>query len=220
MKRFFLLIFLAFSLIYQAQTAEQIIAKHLEITGGTHGWKALQSLVIKGNTVLGINEEYPTEIYQQRPNHTKTLMTSQGKKITLSGYNGKRAVQFNFQTGKLNTNPDYVPESFESDLLDFIDKGFQAVLMENEIINGTDCFKIQLSKNQNVTTYYFDVETCQLVREVNSERNTYYSDFKEVSGLIFPFRIEEKSADGKEDFTLIINSIEANPAIPAKVFDF
>ena len=220
MKRFFLLIFLTFSLIYQAQTAEQIIAKNLEITGGVYGWKVLQSLVIKGNTVLGVNEEYPTEIYQQRPNLTKTLMTLQGKKIMLNGYNGKKAVQFDFQAGKLNTNPDYVPESFESDLLDFINKGFQAVLMENETVNGTNCFKVQLSKNQSVTTYYFDSKTYQLVREENSERNTYYSDFKKVSGLVFPFRIEEKSTDGEENFTLIINSIEINPVIPAKVFDF
>ncbi|MDR3272461.1 MAG: histidine kinase [Flavobacteriaceae bacterium] len=224
MKQFFLSLFLLFPMIYEAQTAEQtaeqIIEKHLEVTGGVEKWKDFRTSVIYGMMVLGNNEKYPLEIYQKRPNLTKTLITVKGKQFTLSGYNGKEAVQFDSQTGELKLDPNYNPEAFESDLLDFANKGFQAVLQGNETVNGSDCFKIQLSKDKAVTTYYFDTKTYQLVKETTFGQSTFYSDFKEVSGLTFPFKIEEKNAKGKTNLTLIISLIGVNKTLSSKTFKF
>ncbi|MDR1877758.1 MAG: histidine kinase [Flavobacteriaceae bacterium] len=222
MKRFFLGLIMVFtcSIAAYTQTVEQIIAKHLETTGGIAKWKGFNSTVIKGDMILGLNEIYPVEVYQQRPNLNKTIMTIQGKKVILNGYNGKKAVQFNFQTNKLEDNSGYIPETFDSDLLDYSGKGFQSVLTGTEKIENTDCYKIKLIKNTNTTTYYFDMKSYQLIKEENSTESKIYSDFRKSSGLTFPFRIEVKSADGESDFVLVFKTIEVNRAIPAKEFDF
>ncbi len=222
MKRFFLIL-IFFSLVSTvgfAQTAEQIITKHLETTGGINKWKGFNSVVLKGEIVLGLNESYQVTIYQQRPNLNKTVMLIQGKSVVLNGYDGKKAVQFNFRTNKLETDSNYIPESFDSDLVDYSDKGFQAVLTGTEKIENSDCYKIKLIKNTNTTTYYFDMNSYQLIREINSIETRTYSDFRKSSGLVFPYRIEVKSADGESDFVLIMKSIEVNKAISAKEFSF
>lgn len=212
--------FLLFTLFSYSQTADQIIKKHLEATGGINNWKGFNSAILKGEMILGIKESYPVEIYQQRPNLNKTLMFAAGKKVILNGYNGKKAVKFNFQANKLENDSNYTPETFESDLLDYSQKGFQAILIGMEKINGLDCYKIKLIKNTNISTYYFDMKKYQLIRETNADETKTYSDFRKSSGLTFPFKIEIKSADNQSDFVLIFKTIEVNKVIPSKEFNF
>lgn len=212
--------FLLFTLFSYSQTADQIIKKHLEATGGINSWKGFNSAILKGEMILGVKESYPVEIYQQRPNLNKTLMFAAGKKVILNGYNGKKAVKFNFQTNKLENDSNYIPETFESDLLDYSQKGFQAILIGMEKINGLDCYKIKLIKNTNINTYYFDMKKYQLIRETNADETKTYSDFRKSSGLTFPFKIEIKSADNQSDFVLIFKTIEVNKVIPSKEFNF
>lgn len=212
--------FLLFTLFSYSQTADQIIKKHLEATGGINNWKGFNSAILKGEMILGIKESYPVEIYQQRPNFNKTLMFAEGKKIILNGYNGKKAVKFNFQTNKLENDSNYIPETFESDLLDYSHKGFQAILIGMEKINGLNCYKIKLKKNTNINTYYFDMKKYQLIRETNADETKTYSDFRKSSGLTFPFKMEIKSADNQSDFVLVFKTIEVNKVIPSKEFNF
>ncbi|MGM5630340.1 histidine kinase [Apibacter raozihei] len=215
-----LLMIFNFAIIIKAQTAEEVIAKHLEITGGLTKWRGFNSVVLKGEMVLGVNESYNVEIYQQRPNWNKTYMYVQGKKITLNAYNGKKAIQYDFQSNKLVNKPDYVPESFDSDLINFSDKGFQAVFIGTEKIEQSNCYKIKLIKNTNITTYYFDMKSYQLIREESVSESKTFSDFRKASGLYFPYRIEVKSTNGESDFVLIIKTINVNQAIPGKEFTF
>ncbi|MDR2122978.1 MAG: outer membrane lipoprotein-sorting protein [Flavobacteriaceae bacterium] len=220
-KQFFIsTVFFIFLTAGYAQTAEQIINKHLEITGGVTKWKGFNSTVISGEMILGLNESYPVVIYQQRPNWSKTVMQIQSKNMILTGYNGKKAVQFNFRTNKLEENADYIPETFDSDLIDYSGKGFQAVFIGTEKIENSDCYKIKLIKNTNTNTYYFDTKSYQLIREVNSLETKTYSDFRKSSGLTFPYRIEVKSSDGESDFALVFKTIEVNKVISAKEFVF
>lgn len=213
----FLFIFVIFS---NSQTADQIIKKHLEITGGINNWKDFNSVILKGEMVLGLKEAYPIEIYQKRPNWNKTIMITNGKKMLLNGYNGKKAVKYNFHSHKLENDFSYVPEAFDSDLLDYLNKGFQAVLIGTEKINGTNCYKVKLIKNTNVTTYCFDVKSYQLIREINTEETKTYSNFRKSSTLTFPYKIEIKSIDNQSDFVLIFKTIEVNKLISSKEFNF
>ena len=80
MKKLLFAIFLFVYLIGYSQTADQIIANHLEVTGGVQNWKKLNSIIIKGEIILDLYESYPIEIYQQRPDLNKTVLQIQGKK--------------------------------------------------------------------------------------------------------------------------------------------
>lgn len=211
----FLLPFFGFS-----QSAETIINKHLENTGGISNWKSLNTIKLKGNLILGLNESYPVEIFQARPNLNKTVMIAGGKKVILNGFNGKKAVQFNFKTGKSEVVKDYKPESFDNDLLDYSSKGFSAIYLGTEKVNTIDCFKIQLKKNTNSTLYFFTKNDYQLVKEISDTEIITYSNFKKSGKYIFAFKLNIKNKEDQSDYDLDFTSIETNKVFSNKEFNF
>lgn len=202
------------------QTADQIINKHLEVTGGLTAWKTFNSVILNGEIVLGKEESYKIKILQQRPNLNKTTMYIQDREIILNGYNGKKAIKFNFTTNQIEEDLEYIPESFDSDLLEYNSKGFQAILIGTEKIGNSDCFKVKLIKNTNTITYFFDKNTYQLIRESNPQEIKTYSDFTKVSTLTFPMKTEVQIIGDNSNFTLVIDKVQVNPVISPKEFNF
>lgn len=220
MKKLFFVLGVFLSLVGYSQTAEHIINKHLEITGGVDKWKGFNSIVITGEIILGLNETYPIEIYQQRPDLNKTVIQIQKKKIILNGYNGKKAIQFNFQTNTIEESNNYISEAFESDLIDYSIKGFHPILLGEEKIENVNCYKIKLTKDRESEIYYFDKTTYQLIREDNDIESKIYSDFQVFSGLTFPCRMVVKNREEETEFILIFKSLEVNKKIPEREFKF
>ena len=89
MKKLFLAFAVIFSVIINAQTAKEIIDKNIELTGGLTNWKLLNSVLLQGRVTLGVNDEYPIKIYQQRPNLTKTTITIGKKETAVEGFEAK-----------------------------------------------------------------------------------------------------------------------------------
>lgn len=79
MRKIFLITLVFLAQIFFAQTAAQIIDKNIQNTGGLVQWKLLNTILLQGKVILGVNEEYPVKIYQARPNLTKTIVVN-GKK--------------------------------------------------------------------------------------------------------------------------------------------
>ena len=75
MKKILLVIIMLMSGIVSAQTAKEIIEKNIELSGGLTNWKLLNSITLQGRLTLGINDNYPIKIFQERPNLTKTVIT-------------------------------------------------------------------------------------------------------------------------------------------------
>ena len=119
------LLFCIFSLL-PAQTAKEIIDKNIELSGGLTNWKLLNSIVIHGRLTLGINDEYPLKIYQQRPNLTKTAIILNKKETAIEGFDGKKGYAMNYAANKLQEYPNYIAESFDTDFIDWENKGFDA----------------------------------------------------------------------------------------------
>jgi len=84
-----------------AQTAKEIIDKNIEVSGGLTHWKLLNSVLLQGKVILGIKDEYPIKIYQQRPNLTKTVITIGGKDTAIEGYDGSKGYAMNYAANKL-----------------------------------------------------------------------------------------------------------------------
>ena len=74
MKKLFFVLTIVFTQLFLAQSAKDIIDRNIETTGGLINWKTLNSVILSGRVTLGINDEYPMTIYQQRPNLTKTTI--------------------------------------------------------------------------------------------------------------------------------------------------
>jgi len=220
MKKLFLVLVLIFSQLSFAQTAKEIIDKNIELSGGLTSWKLLNSVLLQGKVILGIKDEYPIKIYQQRPNLTKTVLTINGKETAIEGYDGSKGYAMNYATNKLQVYADYIPESFDNDFIDWENKGFEAKYLGKEKVGEIYCHKVELTKNVNKNFYYFDTKTYMLLKEIKREETLSYSDYKKVGNLLMPFRIESSSTKKDGDFVMLLNKVEINKVFPANIFKF
>lgn len=220
MKKIFLGLVMVVSCLINAQTAKEIIEKNIELSGGLTNWKLLNSVVLQGKVTLGINDEYPIKIYQQRPNLTKTVITLNKKETAVEGYDGKKGYAMNYATNKLQEYPNYIAESFDNDFIDWENKGFEAKYLGKEKIGETYCHKVELTKNVNKTIYYFDTRSYMLLKEAKTEETLDYGDYRKVGALLMPFRLQSTSQKKDGDYVMIINKIETNKVFPANTFKF
>jgi hypothetical protein len=220
MKKLLLVLVLIFSQLSFAQTAKEIIDKNIELSGGLTSWKLLNSVLLQGKVILGIKDEYPIKIYQQRPNFTKTVLTISGKETAIEGYDGSKGYAMNYATNKLQVYPDYITESFDNDFIDWENKGFEAKYFGKEKVGDIYCHKVELTKNVNKNLYYFDTKTYMLLKEVKREETLTYSDYKKVGNLLMPFRIESSSTKKDGDFVMLLNKVDINKVFPANIFKF
>ncbi|MDO5615000.1 MAG: histidine kinase [Cruoricaptor ignavus] len=220
MKKILLIIIVTLSQLLFSQTGKEIIEKNIELTGGLTNWKLLNSVILQGKVTLGINDEYPITIYQHRPNLTKTLITIGKKETAIEGYDGKKGYAMNYATNKLQEYPNYIPESFDNDFIDFEKKGFTAKYLGKEKVGETYCYKVELTKNVNKTYYYFDTQTYLLLMEEKADETLLYSDYKEVGNLKFPYRIESSSQKKNSDYVILIQKMETNRVFPENTFRF
>jgi hypothetical protein len=220
MKKLLLVLVLIFSQLSFAQTAKEIIDKNIELSGGLTSWKLLNSVLLQGKVILGIKDEYPIKIYQQRPNLTKTVLTINGKETAIEGYDGNKGYAMNYATNKLQVYADYIPESFDNDFIDWENKGFEAKYLGKEKVGEIYCHKVELTKNVNKNFYYFDTKTYMLLKEIKREETLSYSDYKKVGNLLMPFRIESSSTKKDGDFVMLLNKVEINKVFPSNIFKF
>ena len=220
MKKLLIVLVLIFSQLSFAQTAKEIIDKNIELSGGLTSWKLLNSVLLQGKVILGIKDEYPIKIYQQRPNLTKTVLTINGKETAIEGYDGNKGYAMNYATNKLQVYADYIPESFDNDFIDWENKGFEAKYLGKEKVGEIYCHKVELTKNVNKNFYYFDTKTYMLLKEIKREETLSYSDYKKVGNLLMPFRIESSSTKKDGDFVMLLNKVEINKVFPSNIFKF
>lgn len=219
MKKLLLIITLFSQLIF-AQTAKEIIDKNIELSGGLTNWKLLNSVLLQGNVTLGVNDEYAIKIYQQRPNLTKTVININKKETPIEGFDGKKGYAMNYANNKVQEYPNYVPESFDNDFIDWENKGFEAKYLGKEKIGDIYCHKVELLKNVNKTIYYFDTKNYMLLKEIKTDEILVYSDYRKVGALLMPYRLESSSPKKDSDYVMIINKIETNKVFPANTFKF
>jgi hypothetical protein len=220
MKKLLLVFVLVFSQWSFAQTAKEIIDKNIELSGGLTNWKLLNSVLLQGKVILGIKDEYPIKIYQQRPNLTKTVITINGKDTAIEGYDGSKGYAMNYANNKVQEYAEYVAESFDNDFIDWESKGFAAKYLGKEKIGNIYCHKVELTKNVNKNIYYFDTKTYMLLREIKKDETLDYSEYRKVGNLSMPFRIESSSTKKDGDYVMLINRIDTNKVFPANTFKF
>jgi len=219
-----------------AQTVDEIIAKNLEARGGKDKIKAVKTLRMSGKLGLPQGMEAPFVLELARPNKMRNEFTFQGM-TGVQAFDGKTGWTVMPFMGK--KDPEVVSgedvksmedqADFDGPLVDYKEKGHQVELVGKETIEGTPAYKLKVTKkNGDVENHYLDAEQYLEVR-VDGKRKvhgqemegeTTLSDYKEVSGLLFPFSIQTKQkGGGPGGVTLTFDKIEVNPDVPANRFE-
>jgi len=226
----------------QAQTVDEIIDKYLKNTGGKDKWAALKSVKMTGKAKAQ-GMDLPISIIQAGDKQ-KMVITFQGKDITQMAFDGTTGWSTNFMTMKAEKMEAEQSENMKQETADFPDpfvnykqKGYKVALEGKEKVEGTECFKIKLTKKpvkvdgkeeENVVYYFFDTEnyvpimtrtTIKRGQMKGATVESALSDYQEVNGLFFPFSVSTKY-NGKPGEAVAMEKIELNVPINAKDFAF
>ncbi len=230
-------------LIVKAQTADEIINKYLETIGGKDKWKSVTSVKMIGKA-KGRGMELPLTILQAKGGKQRVSISVQGMEITQMAFDGNTAWATNFMTMKPEKMEAEDTENMKKAIADFPDpfidyaaKGYKAELEGKEKIEGTECFKIKLTKKpeiiegkevENVVYYFFDTENYVplVVRNVIKKgqfkgmtTDAVFSDYQEVNGLFFAFSMANKM-NGQVTESIAFEKVEVNVAVDDKMFAF
>lgn len=239
MKLRFTLVLVAVCFFAQAQTADEILAKYLENTGGVEKWKALQSVKMTGKMNMQ-GMDFPVTMYRKTPVKQKMQIQVQGIEI-VQAYDGTDAWMINPMMGgkdpiKMSDeeSKEFKDQKFEDEFIDYKKKGHEVTLLGSEEVDGVKCHKIQLIKNKNndqedvTEVHFFDAENFVPIVQVSYARSgpakgqevrTYLSDYQEVGGFMLPFFMESK-VNGQTVQKLTLESVTFNEAIEDSAFAF
>ncbi len=221
-------------LAVQAQTADELIAKNLEARGGKDKIKAIQSAKVTGKMTMGPGMDAPFSWEWKRPNNFRLEFTVQGM-TGIQAYDGTTGWMVMPFMGK--KDPEKMSDQdmkdvddqadFEGPLVDYKAKGHSIEFVAKEPIEGTDAFKLKLTKkNGDVSFIYLDAESYLEIKEVGKrtirgEEHEFEStsgDYKEVGGVLFAFSMEQKPKGAPQGQVMTIEKIDLNSDEPGDRF--
>lgn len=232
------------SFVANAQTADEIIAKYFENTGGMAKWSALKGIKMSAK-VNNQGMEIPIEIVQLKDGRQMTVINFQGKEIKQSVYDGTTLWSHNFMTMKAEKSDAESTQNFKVNLgsdfplpfFNYKERGYKVELLGKETVDGSETFKVKLTKNpitvdgkqeESVEFYYFDTENyvpLMAEAEIKSGQakgmisQSKMSDYQEVEGVMLPFSMTQ-GVKGGQSQPLTITNIVINPPVDDKAFAF
>lgn len=211
-----------------AQTAEEIVTKHVDAIGGTAPWKKINSIYYEGKlTVQG------AEV-----NVTLTALNGKGvrQNLTIMGMTGYQiitpAAGWNFMPFQGQTTPEAMTADelkvssddldVQGKLVDYKSKGHTIEYLGKDDVEGTECFKLKITtKAGNVETVFIDPKTYYIVRTVQkriangqeSDVPTNLSNYQKLpEGIVVPFSIALPFGE------LVISKAEVNKPVDESLF--
>lgn len=216
-----------------AQTADELVNKNIQAHGGLDKLKAIKSVKMTGKMSMEGGLEAPFAFQKKRPDKIRIEFTIQGL-TGIQAYDGTTAWQLMPFTG--SKDPQKMPEDdkkdiieqadFDGPLVDYKAKGNTVEYVGKEDVEGTEAHKLKLTlKNGDVRYLFLDPETglemkatAMIKREgVEASVDSFFGDYKEVNGIIFPFAIEQKMG-GKPGPQFSVEKVEIDVDLADSMF--
>lgn len=219
----------------QAQTADEIIANHLQAMGGK-AWETVKTM--KMETKVSVQAAPGMEIPM-----TMTVVNQKAARMDVSVMgmtqtsciNGDKGWSNNPFAGKMDAEAltsDQVMEmkdmtDLSGSLYNYKAKGYSVEYMGKEDLEGTDMHKIKIVKSASKTEYalidpqsWYQIKniTVSTVDGKEMSAETIYSNFKQEGGVVFPYTIEQNNPMMGASVTTV-TAIRINEAVDEKIFE-
>ena len=188
-----------------AQTADEIIEKHVKAIGGADMWKKVKT--IRQEAIIDFNgTEVKVESITAHQKGSKQTISFGG----LSGYTiYTPSAGYNFYPWNGHIKPEAItPEDLKENednldaqgpLVDYKEKGHTAEYVGMDDFEGTDCYKIKLTeKSGKIITFYIDPSNYFIIHSVTItkangqeiESRTDFSNYQKLpEGIWLPMNI-------------------------------
>ena len=227
-------ILLATSAVSFAQTADEIVAKHIEAIGGADKWKAVKAMEMNNKfTVQGMDIASKTVIVSGKSLRTDISVMGQEIISAIDGETGwAQQPAMMGGTGEPEDMPGaLIKESRKQvylggSLLNYKDNGATIELVGKEKLEGVEVYHLKMiEKGGDVTNFFVSAANYYVLKsagkrniqgkEIDAEVN--FSNFKQIEGLTFPYTMETASPMGGM-MTIETDSIKLNPKIDESIF--
>lgn len=229
MKKMFLLLIAATAISFTyAQTADEIITKHIAAIGGADAWKKINSIVTTGSL----------KVQGADVNVSMTVLNGKGfrQDISIMGMNGYQIVTPTAGWGFMPFQGQKAPEPITADdlkeslddldaqgsLIDYKSKGHTVEYLGTDDVDGVDALKVKETlKSGKTETLYFDPKTYYLIRTVSKlkangkemEQTANLSNYQKLpEGIMMPLSI------GLPYGEMTISKVEINKPVDESIF--
>ncbi|HEY2720360.1 MAG TPA: hypothetical protein VGI82_01460 [Chitinophagaceae bacterium] len=216
-----------------AQTADEIISKHVDAIGGQDKLNSITSIRMEGTADM-MGNEAPT---------TTTVLTGKGFRNE-SEFNGQKVVRVYTDKGGWMINPfagsddpQALPDEqykagedqiYVDPLFDYAARGGKAELLGQEKVGDVNAYKIKLTNKDNSSnTFYIDPNTFYVIQIVTTtsmmgqtmDVTTNLSDQKKIDfGIVVPQTIKVSIGD-QFSMTSKLTKIDINQPVDASIFE-
>jgi outer membrane lipoprotein-sorting protein len=223
----FLIVLLNIPIIKAADSlsAYQIIQKYIEVIGGKEKLSKIEDRLteMKGN-VQKVNVEMT--VFQKQPDKFKQIIHAGEVEQTILFSNDKGYLKINDQVKDIlgAELARLKNESTLNLLLNLDTNVIHLTLLGIDTIENRLAYKILLKNSSLNWIHYYDVITGFKIMDEKPVtavqqtylQKTYYSDFRPVNGIYFPFKIQQKLGQQEMEFDVI--SIKINSGIDDSEF--
>lgn len=233
-KFFSLFIASAFSLAtIKAQTADEVVNKHIDAVGGAANWKKVNSMVQTGSmSVQGTDISVVRSVLHNKGSRQDISVMGMNGYMILTPTAGWNFMPFQGQTAAEPMTAEDVKESqddldAQGSLVDYKTKGHTIELIGSEDVEGTDCYKLKVGlKSGRTETVFIDKKTYNMIKSVTvrkangqeMEMATTFSNFQKLpEGIVVPMSMNIPLGPGMNvDFAL--SKVEVNRALDESIF--
>src|SRR5665647_260208 len=222
--------FLSISSIH-AQTADEIINKHIDAIGGKDVLAKIKSIYLEG-TATAMGADYPTNTTVLVGKGFKNVTSVNGSDIIqcITDTSGWTVNPFAGQTGPTALSADAIKNGKSSlnvggELFNFKDKGFSDSLTGRDSIEGVYAYKIKLAKPGIEMVYFIDPGTFYILKtetklsvDGNDMLSTKtFSNYKKTdAGYVVPYTLGITNMG--YDVTLNYTKVEVNKDVDPSIF--
>ena len=227
------LLFTGISANLSAQTADEVINKHIDALGGLDKLSSIKTMIISG-TFGGGGMEFPVTISYKRDYKIRMDISFQGNS-QISAFDGTTAWQINPWQGK--KDPEKMPAEgiksmkemadFEGQLVNYKQKELTVELMGKEDMEGSEVYKIKVTDKDNDVTYYFlDTQSYLIlkqsskrkIKEKEIEQEAFYGNYQPFGGVMMAMSMEIKTKGEDQSQKGTMKTVEINPAVDDSIF--
>lgn len=221
-----------------AFTAEELAAKNVTAKGGAEKLAALHSLRLTGKLLVnGDTLQLGYVATVARPDSVRIEATLQGLTL-IQAYDGSEGWKVNPFQGRKDPEKMSADDAkelgedaadFTGALVDYQAKGYKLDYLGTEDVDGTDAYKLRVTRpNGDITYVFLDPDYFLEIRTINRriqhgvprETVTDYGDYEQVNGVYYAFS-QASGPNGSSDRDKVqFDKAEANLGLDGSMFRF
>ncbi len=209
-------------------TAEVVIRNYIDAIGGEKKLKKVKTLKTVMNSKIR-GADLQITVAQAKPGKFATIVNVNGMVMQKITYDGKTGKTSGMQGNKELTG-DELKEIKEKaqifSVINYLSGDYKLKLTGIEKVNDRNAYVVEItSPDGKTSTEYYDTENFLRLRSITTTKNPQageltsindYSDYREVDGIKFPFKIVQDL--GIQKLNMEVTSIEVNKKLPSDIF--